>query len=394
MTSTRRTVLTSVAALGAALTVPVGNAAATPAGSVPFRLPTPVGPYRIGTVPLHLTDSSRPEPWVPSRPCRELMITVWYPAGPRVPARSHPRAPWMPPGEASRCLARSGLGPDAVDFGRTHGHLRAPAAAAPAEGRPVVLYSPGSNASRAFGTTIAEDLVSHGYIVVTVDHTYDAIAVEFPGGRVESHPDGEIRDYAKALAVRTADIRFVLDRLDDLHAASTDPRLPPGLCEALDLRRVGMVGHSLGGATTAGALHSDPRITAGVSLDGGAAGPVVHAGLDRPFLIVDTPGKGGFAHNPALRELWSRLRGWRMRLTVTGAAHQSFGDDALLLRLIAPLLGWTRQELEDQVGTLPLHRAQAFQRGWPRAFFDLHFHGRDGLVEQLPHHFPEVLVSR
>jgi 8-oxo-dGTP pyrophosphatase MutT (NUDIX family) len=49
----------------------------------------------------------------------------------------------------------------------------------------VLLYSPGAGDPRALGTTLCDDLASRGYAVVTVDHTYDAGAVEFPGGRVE-----------------------------------------------------------------------------------------------------------------------------------------------------------------------------------------------------------------
>ncbi|MFB8166441.1 hypothetical protein ACFC60_00670 [Kitasatospora purpeofusca] len=170
--------------------------------------------------------------------------------------------------------------------------------------------------------------------------------------------------------------------------------LPTGLRGALDLRRVGMLGHSLGGATTTAAMLADGRITAGASLDGGAAGPVVDAGLDRPFLVVDTPGKGGMESNPALRAFWSRLRGWRLHLTVRGAEHQSFGDDVLILPLIAPLLGMSAADLEHEVGTIPGDRAQAFQRAYPRAFFDLHLRGRGRLLDGPSPAFPEVDHAR
>ena len=47
-----------------------------------------------------------------------------------------------------------------------------------------------------------------------------------------------------------------------------------------------MFGHSLGGATAAAAMLEDQRIKAGVNLDGTLFGPVVNAGLDRPFMLV------------------------------------------------------------------------------------------------------------
>ncbi|MFJ6569387.1 alpha/beta hydrolase family protein [Streptomyces sp. NPDC091292] len=409
----RRTLLTSYAGLitAAAIPGPLASAAvarprtgvatprtavATPQGEEPvrFQLPSPSGPYPLGTVSFHLADTTRSDPWMPSRPCRELMISIWYPArgGPDRPA-----VPWMPPAAADRYLSFLGVPPGRVRLGRTHAHEGAPVGGPPGP-LPVVLYSPGANASRSFGTGIVEDLAGHGYLVVTVDHTYDAAVVEFPGGRVEMNPAGGISDYAKALSVRTADIRFVLDRLAVLRSGGRPgvcrTPLPRGLPGALDLRRVGMLGHSLGGATTAATMLTDGRITAGASLDGGAAGPVVDTGLDRPFLVVDAPGKGGMENNPALRAFWSRLRGWRLCLTVRGAAHQSFGDDVLILPLLAPLLGMSPHDLEGDVGTIPRHRAQAFQRAYPRAFFDLHLRDRGRLLDGPSPDFPEVTHTR
>ncbi|QDY80838.1 lipase [Streptomyces qinzhouensis] len=390
----------SAALLATAATVPgplSPTAAAVPrraAAPVRFDLPAPSGPYPIGTVALQLRDTARPDPWGTGRPCRELMISIWYPAAGGSPA---PVVPWMPARAADRYLSSLGLSPGAVRLGHAHGREHAPFRC-PGGPLPVVVYSPGSNASRSFGTGIVEDLTGHGYIVVTVDHPYDAAVVEFPGGRVETAPPGGMRDYAKALTVRTADLRFVLDRLAALRAGDrTDlpgGRLPAGLREALDLRRIGLIGHSLGGAATAATMHADGRIAAGASLDGGAAGPVVEAGLDRPFLVVDTYGKGGMETNPALRTFWSNLRGWRLQLTVAGAAHQSFGDEALILPKIAPLLGMDQQALEGEVGTIATHRAQAFQRAYPRAFFDLHLRGRGRLLDGPSPAFPEVRYTR
>src|SRR5690242_9442209 len=68
------------------------------AGTVRLTLPEPTGPHRIGTVALHLTDRSRPDPWVPEEVVRELMVQVWYPAR---DVRRFPRAPWVSPAFAA-----------------------------------------------------------------------------------------------------------------------------------------------------------------------------------------------------------------------------------------------------------------------------------------------------
>jgi predicted dienelactone hydrolase len=68
------------------------------------------------------------------------------------------------------------------------------------------------------------------------------------------------------------DIRFVLDRVEDL-AAGRNPDvdhqpLPAGLGAALDLDRVGMFGWSKGATATALVMGADPRVRAGLSFDG------------------------------------------------------------------------------------------------------------------------------
>ena len=66
--------------------VPLGAPAGHP--EVP-QLPAPTGPYRVGTLTMHLVDRSRPDPLVPTKPVRELMVQLWYPA---TRTRGHPVA--------------------------------------------------------------------------------------------------------------------------------------------------------------------------------------------------------------------------------------------------------------------------------------------------------------
>jgi len=363
----------AVAALLVTLAPPAG-ATTAPAR---FEPPSPTGPHKIGTVALHLVDQSRTDPWVTDRK-RELMISIWYPAR---KTAGYPLAPWMPKAAADRYLRDMGLPPGKLVLGDTDGHQGAPADRR--LGRlPVVLYSPGANASRSFGTGVAQELASRGYAVVTIDHTYDAAVVEFPGGRVVANPKGEITDFVKAAKVRADDTRFVLDQLPGA--------LPTGLRGVLDMKRIAMFGHSLGGATTSSAMYADRRIKAGLGLDGAVLGPVADAGLDRPYLVVDTPGKGGMVSNPVLQKFWKNLRGWRLHLTVKGAAHNSFGDDVRLIRKA----GLPAEELVESVGTITEKRALAFQRAYPLAFFDRFLRGRKSpLLDGPTSRFPEVTYT-
>lgn len=137
---------------------------------------------------LHLTDHSRANPWAATPAYRELMVSVWYPAR---QAGRYPLAPQMLPGAAAHYGSPDGYGyqgygvpPGKIDWSATmtSGHVDAPVARAGHGQRfPVVLYSPPAGEPRTWETTLVQDLASRGYIVVTMDPTYEASEVEFPG---------------------------------------------------------------------------------------------------------------------------------------------------------------------------------------------------------------------
>ncbi|WP_155123598.1 hypothetical protein [Actinoplanes sp. SE50/110] len=163
--TTRRSLLTALAA-------------APFPGDVPrfprLTLPAPTGPLPIGTVALHLVDPAGG---------REMMAGVWYPAR---DIRRYPVFPWMSD-PAWRALLRL------VDL---EAPVRAPLTAtrrgAPVLGErlPVILYSHGNDSCRAETTITVQELASHGYAVVTVDHTGNGVS-EFPDGRITLPTDDD-----------------------------------------------------------------------------------------------------------------------------------------------------------------------------------------------------------
>ncbi|MBV9381394.1 MAG: lipase, partial [Streptosporangiaceae bacterium] len=349
-------------------------------------------PYRIGVVSLHLTDRSRTDPWVPGHEVRQLMISIWYPA--RDTGR-YPLAPWLEPAAAAHFERRQGVAPGLVRLPVTDGHVGAPVDRR-CGGRPVVLFSPADRLDRSIDTAIVEDLASHGYIVVTIDHTHDSGEVEFPDGHVEVStlpPDSE-RVNTEATAVRVADTRFVLGQLTELNAGR-DPGaghrpLPRGLAGALNLSEVGMFGFSMGGATAAGAMFSDAGIKAGIDLDGTIYGPVASKGLDRPFLLISSQDNGrNVDHTWA--SFWAHLRGWRLDLRLRGAEHLAFSDAVSLYPQAAPYLHLAPAQLAKLVGTISGTRAIAIERAYVRAFFDLQLRHRDtGLLGRPSPAYPEI----
>jgi dienelactone hydrolase len=243
-----------------------------------LRLPAPDGPYLVGATTLHLVDPSRNDPWEP-------MVTVLRPTA---PGHGFPRSPQLTPAAAALFTAiapriHPQLPASGVDWAAILTHARTGAPPLPGR-RPVLLYSPGGGDARTTGSSLAVDLASHGWTVLTVDHPGDASQVEFPDERpgrerlrpTALHGPPDAAAFRTMIDTRVADLRFVLD--------------------ALGLDRVGVYGHSAGGTAAAQVLHEDRRIAAAVNLEGyldqmdGEPLPVARQGTDRPLLLAGTDG--------------------------------------------------------------------------------------------------------
>lgn len=334
------------------------------------ELPRPAGRYAVGRQTLHLSDPRRRDPWVPSAQ-RELMVSVHYPAR----AGGSGSAPYMTEEEARLLLeARNleGVVPAATVSGvRTHAGIDA----RPAYGRfPLVLLSPGFSMPRSTLTALAGDLASRGYVVAAVDHAYESVGTAFPGGRMltclacERVATDEER--AQVVVNRAHDLSFVIDWLTTPRAPSRTVQGGMSLPYSLltDPQRIGVAGHSIGGATAAEVMLRDRRVRAGVNLDGNFIVPFAGAGLDRrPFMMMGASA----THSPGSPEsdwqdTWTRLDGWKRWLTVNGAEHFTFTD----LPVLAERLGLT-----DPAASLSGERSWQLTRDYTAAFFDMHLRG-------------------
>ncbi|MEU4193081.1 hypothetical protein AB0E69_14370 [Kribbella sp. NPDC026611] len=387
---------------------------------VTFELPAPTGRKALGTAAIHLVDRSRQDPTMPSG-SRELMISVWYPAS---RSDESPVAKYMPAKTAvavdDAWTGEYGLAlpSGSFDFANTETHSRT---GVPAQGprHPVVLFSPGYQYSRFVNTAQVEDLASREYVVVTMDHTHET-PVEFPRGRfLPGVPPTQLPDpdfTRRLVETRTADARFVLNQLE-LIADGQNPDaegndLPEGLADAMDLRRIGMFGFSLGGYATANTMLEDRRVLAGLDLDGTlqddrAKGPlaeVAEKGLDRPFLLFGSdetqrtdPAKDGYDESWA--SFWAAQRGGKLNLGLKHTKQKAFTDyqfvfDQLFRGIYGddPIISSVMKAL---VGSANPHRSVLAQREYLGAFFDQTLRRRPELLLRGDSpKYPEVHFSR
>ncbi|MEU6868068.1 alpha/beta hydrolase [Streptomyces sp. NPDC046876] len=352
--------------------------ATAPPRSFQGTLPVPTGPYAAGEDVIHLTDAGRLDPWVPSSGPRQLTVTMIYPA---VPGTGTP-APYMTLAEAAGHIQRakipasSGITPQNLSSVTTHAFD----GARPQRGKyPLVVLSPGFGDPRMVLTSLATDLASHGYVVALVGPTHEDSGETLANGQTPPCAicDDPKLDMNTVTASRALDASFVIDQLTHANTAWR-------LAHLIDKHEIGMAGHSIGGASAAATMIADPRVRAGVNMDGKFYPVPMPGQINRPFLMLgetDNLPVGG--HDTSWGNAWAALGGYKKWLAVTGANHPSFTDVDLL---------------EEQAGfpTPPLdpERGIVITREYVTAFFDQTLKGihRPLLDGPTPNN-PEVLFQ-
>ncbi|GAA2049436.1 lipase [Catenulispora yoronensis] len=356
---------------------PAQSAQSAPA-SASFSLPAPTGPYAAGEDTLHLTDTSRLDPWRPASGYRQLTVSMFYPArrGTGQPA------PYMTLGEAQgfvqyRVPPGFGVTPESVAAVQTGAF----AAAKAAPGKfPLVVLSPGLENPRATLTALATDLASHGYVVALIGHPGEDSGEQLADGSISpcvtcgsGGPPADV-----IAASRGVDVKFAIDQLVDHHVWA--------LSHLIDKHAIGMAGHSLGGAAAPLAMEDDPRILAGVNMDGSFQQIMPPGALGgRSFLMLgrDEDHTAG-GSDTSWSDTWPALDGYKRWFAVTGASHQAFTDIAILGQEAGIPLGYP----------LDAFRGAQITRTYVEAFFDKTLKGcPEPLLDGNSAAYPDVAIQ-
>jgi dienelactone hydrolase len=312
-------------------------------------LPAPTGPFAVSRTIYDWVDEKTPDPFSPAAGApRELLVWIWYPAtsGSSTDTQEYLPAPMREAVERGNGLLISKF--LTRDLSKVHTHSLRNAGVAPQQrSYPVVILRAGASLEVANYSVLAEDLASHGYIVVGFDAPYRTYAVAFPDGRVmtrlpENNPElclqkagpDEESCTIRLLNGWTSDSRFVLDRLQEMNSSV----VPAKFGGRLDMTRVGVFGHSFGGAAAIMFCQEDSRCRAAIDLDGAPHGRVIQTGIDRPlmFVLSDHSRESDFAAlqiKANIRSIYDRLpKNSRALITIRGANHFTFGDDGALLK--------------------------------------------------------------
>jgi len=389
-----------------------------------FRFLPPAGPFSVGVRYTSFVSADRPEPFIPGgKEKRSVSMMIFYPtdSGGRGPIKPY----WEDAPAINRAFSRfNGIPAFLVGhLGLVKTHSRLNAAVNPVTERfPVVLFSGAAYSPMSQNTALMEDLASRGYVAISVGHPYESLYVVDENGRavtydpqnegiqlrvrempelseeamkaVTGEPDLRIREekvralflkipnVLESVKIRAADIGQVLDALEKGVGGVAF------LSGRIDTKRVGVIGHSLGGTAAAQACLDDSRVAAGINLDGLMPLDALDRPIPTPFAVFlseqNMEREGNERVNRLMDLFVDRMSGVMTVLVIRGTNHFNYSDYSLL----GP--GFRKTGL---LGPIEGSRCLAVQNEYIAAFFDRILKGRPSpLLDGPSSLFPEVEI--
>ena len=258
---------------------------------IPIKnLPDPKGDFIIGTEVFNWEDTSRDEWFTKDKiDSRKIVVQVWYPAE----TKSDSIYPYMANADVriEAISKQIGVPKSFMKKIKTiegNSYFKAP----PLKNKifPIVIFSHGLGGHKTQNSINIEELVSQGYVVVAPDHTYDANVTIFEDGTTIDFQSGLEDDISEQefwdnrlpqVNTRAGDIKFIIDKLQTMKNNN--------LYKILDFDKIGVFGHSFGGATSIIASWNDSRVKACLNLDGWfvpIVDEIINTGLKIPFCYI------------------------------------------------------------------------------------------------------------
>ena len=407
----RRIILSLVATFGL---IALGlNVALASLLSIP-KMPTPTGPYEVGTTFLHLIDIEREETaTVDSTDMRSLWVQAWYPAE---QTKSFERMPVLPKSEKWMVGMLHNLGlpkfvPQHWSLIKSHSYLDAPINSGE-QAFPIILFSHAYHGFLSHNTQQFEALASNGYVVFSIAHSYNTqlglkqdgswLTLEDPNTIKFSRIDTTIfnnaarasrqirintetpenlttedrktldslhqvmyKQYHDQLKIRAADMSFVLDEAERMQSGKVESQFKG----KLNLNQVGAFGGSLGGPSALLFNAIDPRCLASANIDGAQFGALFKFELNKPHLIFFN-GKDGKNDGFSLRD-WETINNANpyYKIVIEGAGHGNIVD-----MVGNPILA---RRLGLGVGPIEPKLVYKIYNSYLLAFFDEHVKGEE-----------------
>ena len=257
---------------------------------------------------------------------------------------------------------------------------------------PLILFSHGLGDPPVFYTSLLEDLASHGYIVIAVQHTYGCEPALLAHDKIVPMPIELAEFYKERVGsleqaldhehdIWTEDLLYVIDFLKKTEHADACANL----CDAIDFDNIGIFGHSFGGsaATTLSRISDDVKAVA--DLDGVLWGSYWTESLVKPALFImagtlpteDELLAAGFsldqwerimARSP--QPLFEQAQCDAFYITIKSAEHMTFNDLYHLKNIGKP-------------GDVSYENDMKLTRSLLQDFFDTYLKGKEPKLHEL-----------
>jgi dienelactone hydrolase len=181
---------------------------------------------------------------------------------------------------------------------------------------PLIIFNHGHGSFRDANSFLCIELASHGYVIASIGHPYDAVLTELDDGTVYKLPKGIVSKcysptipaiiamkkmqkakgtneelWKKLDEMQKKHNRFIMERIDEwcIDTKSVLGYLKENYSNIINFEKgVGLTGHSLGGATAYSLCEEDPEtFTCGINIDGGLFGEHEGKDINAPFLQIN-----------------------------------------------------------------------------------------------------------
>ncbi|MDV4150905.1 acetylhydrolase [Clostridium sp. AL.422] len=329
-----------------------------------YSLPEPTGNFDVGTVVVDFIDSNRVETLSKSGDNRKIAVQFWYPSD----------------------RTENDVKYDIEEVSISNAEKE----------YPFVIFSHGAFGMRMSNASTCRELASHGYIVASIDHAYQAFYTSFADGKVAIVNNsflneaigvqiGDIKGQESFdithnwLDLRVKDIELLINSVKAGNLGTTGNLLSGHI----DVNNIGLFGHSLGGAASAEVARNRDDVKAAIVIDGTMIGDITglnndgseiirEKGFDKPLMLMygalflEEEGKSD-SYLPNIKA-YNNSKDASYSLCIKDSGHLNFTDLPRISPLLAKNLG---------VGKVDSLKCIKSVNNYALAFFDKHIKGEE-----------------
>lgn len=294
----------------------------------PIELPKPAGQYTVGTKLFHWVDTKRKETLYENAGNREILVQIWYPA------------------EGEKGKSKS-IYAENLDTARTGTQLYNLYSSVitnsykdlPVLKRdisfPVIFFSTGRAMASFVYTVIAEELASQGYVFVAINSPgssqvfFENRYVQplqrwVPPVSIYVASDSMDKFFSEPIDILSQDILFCIDKVKALNKANSF------FDKSLDMKNIGMMGHSLGGLAASEACRKYKKSKALLLIEATQSAAVRKNGIKNPVGFVISELSLSFDKANIYTEILNNLKDQFYFIKLKDAGHNSFTDYMLV----------------------------------------------------------------